>query len=89
MRSLPLEIGFGHERAAQPITSGHQTKEALALAYTHVHTITFPQANAEGLPIPEVGVHPGGRRRLAHQTAHFLQLLSGKPGGPSRMAAFG
>ena len=88
MLCLPLRIGFGDQRAPQPITSVDQTKEALALAHTHLHVIAFPQTNAEGFPIPEIGVYLSGRRRLAHQTSHFLQLLGGKPGGPSGMVAF-
>ena len=89
MRGLPRRIGFGDQRAPQPITRVHQTKEPLALAHTHLHGMAFPQTNAEGWPIPEIGVYLGGRRRLAHQTAHFRQLLGGKPGGPSGMVAFG
>lgn len=84
MLRLSLGIGFGDQRTAQPVPGIDQAEEPLALAHTHLHSIPFQQTRRETLPIPQIGVHLGVRRRLADQSAYFLQLLgrqsSGSPG---------
>lgn len=41
MLDLPFGVAFGDQRAAQPIARIHQAKQTLALAHTHLHTLTF------------------------------------------------
>ena len=89
MLRLPLGIRFGHQRAAQPITSIHQAEQALALPHAQGHAIAFLQASRETLSIPKVGLHLGRRRWLSHQRTHLLQLLGGESGRPPGMVAFG
>jgi hypothetical protein len=70
MLGLRLGIGFGHQRAAQPMPRLHQAKEPLALPHPHRHAVALVQAGREAFAIPEIGLQSGGCRRLAHQVAH-------------------
>jgi hypothetical protein len=89
MRGLPLGVGFGDQRAAQPIARIRQTEQPLALAHTQRHGITLLQTGGEAFPIPQIGLNPHRGWRLAHPATHFLQLLGGQPGRATRMVAFG
>ena len=89
MLRLPLQVGFGDQRTAQPITRIHQTEQALALAHAQPHVKALLQTLDQTAAIPKAGVQAGDRRRLAHPPLHGFQLLGREPGGTPGVIAFG
>jgi len=87
MLCLLLGVGFGDQGAAQSIAGIHQPEETLALANTQRELVMFLQARREALAVPEIGIHAKSRGRLAHPSAHFLQLLGGESGRSSGMVS--
>jgi hypothetical protein len=87
MPGLPLRVGFGRQRPAQPITRCHQVKQTLTLPDAQPEAKTLLDAGGEAAPIPEIELQSGGGRRLAHQGMDSFQLLGRESGGAAGMVA--